>query len=66
MKNKMRSVLHHLLTAVVILAYMIATAIITLGIICEGRIGHSSKWVRIEGGATPLSSKKEGPPYPFV
>jgi hypothetical protein len=23
---------------------------------------YSSKWVRIERGATPLSSKKEGPP----
>jgi hypothetical protein len=26
---------------------------------------HSSKWVRIEGGATPLLSKKEGPPTLF-
>jgi hypothetical protein len=26
---------------------------------------HSSKWVRIKRGATPLSSKKKGPPLPF-
>jgi hypothetical protein len=28
-------------------------------------LSHSSKWVRIERGTAPLSSKKEGPPLPF-
>jgi hypothetical protein len=35
---------------------------IDLGVLAQG---HSLKWVRIERGATPLSSKKEGPPLPF-